>query len=106
MVQAEARKRGSPLNSTTSCPTPGSSTSVAGTPAGRFATAIRIHRSGYAGARWLQGRSIDGKGDFQYLRDFQPVGQEPKLGAPDPRGYAQKEQMEAEGLLEKAKKIL
>jgi Mn-containing catalase len=57
-------------------------------------------------ARWLQGRSIDGKGDFQYLRDFQPVGQEPKLGAPDPRGHAQKEQMEAEGLLEKAKKIL
>jgi Mn-containing catalase len=60
-------------------------------------------------ARWVQGRSIDGKGEFHSMRDFQPQGQEPKLYATEPRAHAQKEQMEAggvvDGIKQKAKDI-
>jgi len=54
----------------------------------------------------VQGPSIDGKGEFSLLRAFDPVGREPTLGAPDPRGHAQNEQMmDPEGVVEKAKKL-
>jgi len=43
-------------------------------------------------ARWASGPSIDGKGEFTYVH-AQPYGQEPKLGPPDVKGYAQEQQM-------------
>lgn len=42
--------------------------------------------------RWAQGPSIDQKGTFTFVKAA-PYGQEPKLGAPDPKGHAQTEQM-------------
>src|SRR5690606_34607704 len=42
--------------------------------------------------RWTQGPSMDGKGEFK-VEKATPVGGEPMLGPPDPRGHAQKEQM-------------
>lgn len=71
-----------------------------------FMSTMRTPEPAPADARWAQGPSIDGKGEFSYLTAFEPVGQEPKLGAPDPRGHAQKEQMDTGGLIEKAKKLL
>lgn len=35
--------------------------------------------------RWAKGRSVDGKGEIEYLADPQPMGPEPRLGAIDPR---------------------
>lgn len=55
--------------------------------------------------RWVDGPSIDGKGEFTYLPSFEPEGAEPELGLPDPRGHAQSEQMEGSDLLEKAKQL-
>jgi Mn-containing catalase len=46
----------------------------------------------YEGARFTQGRSVDGKGEFKTVK-AEPLGQEPKLGAPAPEGFAQTEQM-------------
>ncbi|RVU02449.1 catalase [Mucilaginibacter limnophilus] len=43
-------------------------------------------------ARWASGPSIDGKGEFKYIY-AQPMGQEPNLGPPDVKGYAQQQQM-------------
>jgi Mn-containing catalase len=43
-------------------------------------------------ARWASGPSIDGKGEFRYVR-AQPVGGEPQLGPPDVKGFAQEQQM-------------
>ncbi|GAB2799809.1 manganese catalase family protein [Rhabdobacter roseus] len=48
-------------------------------------------------ARWAQGRSLDGKGEFSFDH-AQPHGEEPKLGPPKPEGHAQKEQMMDDGL--------
>lgn len=45
-----------------------------------------------AQSRWTHGESLDDKGEF-HVRKAQPYGDEPKLGAPDPKGHAQKEQM-------------
>ncbi|MBW3628138.1 MAG: manganese catalase family protein [Gemmatimonadetes bacterium] len=43
-------------------------------------------------ARWTSGPSLDGKGEFSYV-SMSPAGDEPNLGAPDPRGHAQMDQM-------------
>jgi len=55
-------------------------------------------------ARWASGPSIDGKGEFRYVR-AEPMGQEPKLGPPDVKGYAQEQQMMApdNGIIENIK---
>jgi len=42
--------------------------------------------------RWSQGPSIDGKGEFKFVK-AEPLGGEPQLGPPDPRGHAQTEEM-------------
>jgi Mn-containing catalase len=52
--------------------------------------------------RWTEGPSMDGKGEF-HIRRAEPLGGEPHLGAPDPRGHAQTEQMTGNGLMAKAK---
>ncbi|WP_207536237.1 manganese catalase family protein [Desertivirga arenae] len=46
----------------------------------------------YEGSRFTHGTSIDGKGEFKVVK-AQPLGDEPKLGAPAPEGFAQTEQM-------------
>jgi Mn-containing catalase len=59
-------------------------------------------------ARWASGPSIDGKGEFKYVK-AEPMGQEPKLGPPDPQGHAQAEQMTGgadKGLLDNIKDTL
>lgn len=59
-------------------------------------------------ARWASGPSIDGKGEFKYVQ-AQPMGEEPKLGPPDPQGFAQSQQMTGgadKGLLENIKDTL
>ncbi len=49
--------------------------------------------------RWTQGASLDGKGQFE-ARKLTPMGQEPKLAAPRPDGFAQTQQMQdGEGLV-------
>ncbi|WP_247235419.1 manganese catalase family protein [Telluribacter sp. SYSU D00476] len=58
--------------------------------------------------RWTRGRSIDGKGEFTFVH-AQPHGDIPDLGAPDPRGFAQKEQMmdgAGDGIMNKIKETL
>jgi len=59
--------------------------------------------------RWTQGRSIDGKADFEY-KLAKPHGQKPELAPPDPRGHAQVEEMMngrgGKGLLNKIKGAL
>jgi Mn-containing catalase len=44
--------------------------------------------------RFTEGPSLDGKGKFS-VRNAEPHGTEPTLAAPQPSGYAQKEQMTA-----------
>jgi len=64
-----------------------------------------------AQGRFTQGPSIDGKGEFT-LRPAQPLGQEPKLGPPEPRTHAQIEEMQnpgnpsADSLIDKVKGAL
>ncbi|GAB3817576.1 manganese catalase family protein [Pontibacter rugosus] len=61
-----------------------------------------------ANARWAQGPSMDGKGEFS-LVNITPQGGIPQLAPPDPRGHAQKEQMTGSaggGLVDKVKDIL
>ena len=41
--------------------------------------------------RWSHGPSLDGKSQYSLFRN-RLLGQEPKLGPPDPAGYAQREQ--------------
>jgi Mn-containing catalase len=56
-------------------------------------------------ARWVQGPSIDGRGEFSYIH-AQPYGEEPVLGPPDVKGYAQQQQMTGgmdKGILENIK---
>jgi Mn-containing catalase len=43
-------------------------------------------------ARWTSGASIDGKGEFSYIH-ARPYGEEPVLGPPDVKGFAQQQQM-------------
>lgn len=38
--------------------------------------------------RWAKGRSIDGKGEFEYIESPQPMGPEPILGRIDPRVHS------------------
>ncbi len=38
--------------------------------------------------RWAAGPSMDGKGEFEYVRDPQPRGPEPRLGKIDPRVHS------------------
>jgi len=76
-----------------------------------FMSTLRTPEAVTPDARWTQGPSIDGKGEFHYMRSFEPVGEVPKLAATEPRAHAQKEQMmEADTLLEgvkqKAKDLL
>lgn len=54
--------------------------------------------------RWTSGASIDGKGEFRYVK-AEPMGQEPQLGPPDVKGYAQEQQMTApdKGIMENIK---
>jgi Mn-containing catalase len=60
----------------------------------RFAYAYFGHDiSGMVPAgRWTEGRSLDGKADFEARRS-EPLGQEPKLAPPRPDGGAQLEQV-------------
>ena len=51
--------------------------------------------------RWTEGRSLDGKGEF-HIKKAEPLGGEPQLAAPDPRGHAQTEQMTGSGIITKA----
>jgi Mn-containing catalase len=53
-----------------------------------------IDRDTRAQGRWTQGRSIDGKGEFN-LEYAEPLGGEPVLSPPEPQTYAQTEQMMA-----------
>ena len=48
-------------------------------------------------ARWGNGPSMDGKGEFR-VTPATPVGGLPKLAPPDPRGHAQQEQMKGSGM--------
>lgn len=48
-------------------------------------------------ARWGNGPSMDGKGEFRVI-PATPVGGLPKLAPPDPRGHAQQEQMKGSGM--------
>ncbi len=59
-------------------------------------------------ARWASGPSIDGKGEFRYVA-ASPQGQEPELGPPDVKGYAQEQQMTGgmdKGIMENIKDTL
>lgn len=38
-----------------------------------------------AQGRWARGRSIDGKGEFQYVENPRPLGPEPQLAPPEPQ---------------------
>ncbi|MGV3704190.1 MAG: manganese catalase family protein [Arcticibacter sp.] len=51
-----------------------------------------LDRPANPGARWTQGTSVDGKGEFKFVHGA-PMGEEPKLSPPIPEGYAQAEQM-------------
>lgn len=48
------------------------------------------HSSGEESAegRWAKGRSMDGKGEFEYVANPQPLGPEPKPPLPEPRLYS------------------
>ena len=59
-----------------------------------------IRGDGTPQGRWTSGPSMDGKGEF-HVKAAKPLGGEPKLAAPDPRGHAQTEQMTGEGLIDK-----
>jgi Mn-containing catalase len=53
----------------------------------------------YAGSRFTQGTSVDGKGEFKVEKAV-PLGDKPVLKGPAPEGFAQVEQMKSdEGLL-------
>ena len=58
-------------------------------------------------ARWTQGTSIDGKGQFTFVH-AQPMGGIPTLGVPDPQTHAQTEQMMGadKSFIEKAKDVI
>jgi Mn-containing catalase len=59
-------------------------------------------------ARWASGPSIDGKGEFHY-EYAKPLGQEPVLGPPDVKGFAQEQQMmgsAGKGIIENIKDTL
>ncbi len=64
----------------------------------------KIDSESRAKGRWSEGKSLDGKGEFSFDK-AKPFGKEPHLGAPDPSGFAQKEQMTG-GLKDKVKKII
>lgn len=49
--------------------------------------------------RWASGPSLDGNGEF-HVQQAAPLGGEPTLAPPDPRGHAQKEQMTGQGLVD------
>ncbi len=57
-------------------------------------TFVGTHISGQVQVqgRFTEGTSLDGKGQFN-ARPAEPVGGKPRLGPPDPAGFAQKEQM-------------
>ncbi|BAZ31012.1 manganese containing catalase [Cylindrospermum sp. NIES-4074] len=38
-----------------------------------------------AQGRWARGRSMDGKGEFQYVENPRPLGPEPQLAPPEPQ---------------------
>ena len=59
-----------------------------------------IRGDGTPAGRWTSGTSMDGKGEF-HVKKAAPLGGEPKLAAPDPRGHAQTEQMTTDGLIDK-----
>jgi len=40
-----------------------------------------------AEGRWAKGKSMDGKGEFEYVADPQPLGPEPELPPPHPKLY-------------------
>ncbi|WP_461492110.1 manganese catalase family protein [Pontibacter sp. HJ8] len=62
-----------------------------------------IDRMSETDARWAKGQSMDGKGEFSVIT-AEPQGGEPQLGAPDPRGHAQVEQMDGQaGMIDKIK---
>ncbi len=43
-----------------------------------------------AEGRWAKGKSMDGKGEFEYLAHPQPLGPEPELPQPEPKLHATK----------------
>jgi len=62
-----------------------------------FMSTLRDGESATGEGRWTRGQSIDGKGEFSITPPFEPLGQIPQLAPPDPRGYAQMEQMTGGG---------
>jgi Mn-containing catalase len=68
-----------------------------------FTTTLPTPEPNSNDGRWTHAPSID---EFHHMNTFTPVGQEPRLGAPDPRGHAQTEQMGAGGVVKKVKKML
>ncbi|WP_026236336.1 manganese catalase family protein [Pontibacter roseus] len=62
-----------------------------------------IDRMSETDARWAKGKSMDGKGEFSVI-PADPIGGEPKLSPPDPRGHAQVEQLDGRaGIFNKIK---
>lgn len=59
--------------------------------------ATAIDGAGVPQGRFTEGQSLDGKGEY-HIRQAVPLGQEPKLAAPMPEGYAQTEQMTQGGI--------
>jgi Mn-containing catalase len=71
-----------------------------------FMSTMRTAEDAPPAGRWTAGRSIDGKGEFSIIGPFEPLGQVPQLGAPDPRGHAQMEQMGGAGIVERARRMV
>jgi Mn-containing catalase len=71
-----------------------------------YAFISTVLNGGTPQGRWTQGQSIDGKGEF-HIRKAEPLGGEPQLAPPDPRGHAQNEQMMGgDGMLGKIKNMV
>ncbi|MFC6996257.1 manganese catalase family protein [Rufibacter roseus] len=66
-----------------------------------------IYKDQNAAGRWTEGKSIDGKGTFK-MEPGAPVGDEPTLGPPDPKGHAQVEEMKnsSGSIIDKVKNAL
>lgn len=46
----------------------------------------------FDGARWVSGKSIDGKGEFTFIADMKARGEEPELAKAAPKSHAQNAQ--------------
>ncbi len=50
-----------------------------------------------AEGRWVKGRSMDGKGEFEYVANPQPLGTEPQLSPPNPQLHGTRISGQTEG---------